>query len=190
MQTKRILLGATGASGSPLLLECLRILKTAEQYTSALILSAGAEKTLLHETGKTRAEVEALADECFRIDDLGAKPASGSYATAGMCIVPCSMKTIAGIWAGYAENLLLRAADVTIKEKRPLVLAPREMPLSAIHLRNLHDLSLLPNIHILPPMMTYYHRPQTLFEMTHQVAARLLLPFGIEAQGFFRWAGL
>ena len=107
-----------------------------------------------------------------------------------MVIVPCSMKTIAGIHSGYAENLLLRAADVTIKEQRPLVLAAREAPLSPIHLRNLQELSMMPGVRIIPPMMTFYHCPESIDEMVYHLAAKLLEPFGIEAKEYRRWAGL
>ena len=104
-----------------------------------------------------------------------------------MLVVPCSMKTVAGIASGYADTLILRAADVTIKEQRPLVLAAREAPLSAVHLRNLYELSRLPGVRIVPPVLTYYHRPQSVQDMTHHCACRLLQPFGIEVEDMFRW---
>ena len=135
-------------------------------------------------------QVEKLADHVLQPEEVGAGPASGSFQTAGMLIVPCSMKTVAGIHAGYAENLILRAADVTIKEQRPLVLAARETPLSPIHLRNLKELSMLPGVRIIPPMMTFYHMPETIDEMVYHVAAKLVEPFGIEAKEYRRWSGL
>ena len=134
--------------------------------------------------------MEALADHVLNPEEIGAGPASGSFRTAGMVIVPCSMKTIAGIHSGYAENLLLRAADVTIKEQRPLVLAARETPLSPIHLRNLQELSMMPGVRIIPPMMTFYHCPESIDEMVYHLAAKLLEPFGIEAKEYRRWTGL
>lgn len=187
---KRIIVGATGASGAPLLIQCLRLIREAEGYTSALIMSEGAALTLPCETDVTRAEVEALADEVYSPDEIGAGPASGTYPAAGMLIVPCSMKTLAGIHSGYAENLLLRAADVTLKEQRPLVLAVRESPLSPIHLRNMQELSMISGVRIIPPMMEFYTRPQTVEEMIYHAAARLVAPFGIEAAGFQRWEGI
>ena len=99
----------------------------------------------------------------------------------------CSMKTAAGIHSGYADNLLLRAADVTLKEGRPLVLCARETPLSAIHLRNLYELAMIPGVRIIPPMLTYYHDPKSIEEMTAHTAAKLLEPFGIEKRGYRRW---
>ena len=104
--------------------------------------------------------------------------------------MPCSMKTAAGICSGYADNLILRAADVTIKEQRPLVLAARETPLSPIHLRNLAELSRMPGVRIIPPMMTFYQRPETIDDMVRHMAARLLEPFGIETEGYRRWEGI
>ena len=187
---KKIVVAATGASGMPLLLQCLRLIREQPEFASLLILSRSACLTLGQETGWTPEEVSALADETLDVDDIGAGPASGSFRTEGMLIVPCSMKTVAGIRAGYAENLILRAADVTIKEQRTLVLAARESPLSAIHLKNLYDLSLLPGVRIVPPMLTYYQRPASLEEMTYAVAARLVAPFGVEAKEYRRWTGL
>ena len=106
-----------------------------------------------------------------------------------MVIVPCSMKTAAGIVSGYTDNLLLRAADVTIKEKRPLVLAARETPMSEIHLRNLYELSRLSNVWIVPPMMTFYQKPESIDDMVTHLAAKLLSPFGVEVKEYRRWKG-
>ncbi len=186
---KRIIVGASGASGQPILIEVLKLLQQAEDTESHLIMTDSARKTLLQETDHTVKEVESLADVVLDAADIGAGPASGSYQTAGMIVVPCSMKTAAGICSGYTDNLLLRAADVTIKEQRPLVLAPRESPFSAIHLRNLKELAGIPGVRIIPPMLTYYHRPKTIEEMTYHIAAKLVEPFGIEAESYRRWEG-
>lgn len=190
MEKKRIVVGATGASGLPILIECLKIIGQQPDYESWLIMSDSAKITLRHETEYSVEEVERLADHVLQQDEIGAGPASGSFKTAGMLIVPCSMKTVAGIHSGYADSLLLRAADVTIKEQRPLVLAARETPLSAIHLRNLHELSRIPGVRIIPPMMTFYHMPKSIEDMIYHTAAKLLEPFGIEASQYRRWEGL
>ena len=187
---KKIIVGATGASGMPILEECLRIIRSEKEYESALIMSQSGVMTLEHETNCTKEAIEELADEVLAPDRIGAGPASGSYRTHGMLIVPCSMKTVAGICSGYTDNLILRAADVTIKEQRPLVLAARETPLSPIHLRNLAELSGMPGVRIIPPMMTFYHRPETIDDMVRHTAAKLLEPFGIEAKGYRRWEGI
>lgn len=151
---KRIVVGAAGASGLPLLYDCLRIIREADNWESLLILSDSAKLTLRHETDLELEEIYGLADQVFEPEEIGAGPASGSFRTEGMLIVPCSMKTLAGIHSGYADNLLLRAADVTLKEQRRLVLAVRETPLSAIHLRNMQELAMIPGVHIIPPMLT------------------------------------
>ena len=187
---KRIIIGATGASGLPILIQCLKLIQEQEDFESYLILTDSAKLTLEHETPISVEEVEKLADHVFDPREIGAGPASGSFKTEGMLIVPCSMKTIAGIHSGYADNLVLRAADVTIKEQRPLVLAARETPLSAIHLRNLQELAMIPGVRIIPPMMTFYHMPESIEEMTYHIAAKLLEPFGIEAKEYRRWNGL
>lgn len=188
--SRRIIVGATGASGMPVLIKCLEMIKENPEYETWLIMSGSARLTLAQETDRSPAEVERLADVVLGPEEIGAGPASGSFKTEGMLIVPCSMKTIAGIHGGYADNLILRAADVTLKEGRKLVLAARETPLSAIHLRNLYELSMLPGVRIIPPMMTFYHRPETIDDMVYHTAAKLLEPFGIEAREYQRWQGL
>ena len=181
---KRIVVGATGASGIPLLVKCLELIREADGFESWLILSDSALLTMRQETNLTK------ADHTLSPEETGAGPASGSFQTAGMLIVPCSMKTVAGIHAGYGENLIQRAADVTIKEQRPLVLAARETPLSPIHLRNLMELSIIPGVRIVPPILTFYHRPESIDEMVYHVAAKLVEPFGIEAKEYRRWSGI
>ncbi len=187
---KRLIIGSTGASGIPILIQCLKLIRENQEFESYLIMTDSAKITLEHETKMKVAQIEQLADHIIDSREIGAGPASGSFKTEGMLIVPCSMKTIAGIYSGYADNLVLRAADVTIKEQRPLVLAARETPLSAIHLRNLQELAMIPGVRIIPPMMTFYHMPESIEEMTYHIAAKLLEPFGIEAKEYRRWTGL
>lgn len=172
----------------PLLLKCLEIVQADGNIESHLIMSRGARLTFEHEIGELKI-AESMADKVYQPDEIGAGPASGSFRTEGMLIVPCSMKTIAGIHSGYSDNLLLRAADVTIKEQRRLVLAVRETPLSSIHLRNLHELSTIPGIQIIPPMLTFYHKPENIDDMIVHIAAKLLEPFGIDTEGYRRWKG-
>ena len=174
---KRLIIGATGASGMPILIQCLKLMKEQDDFESYLIMTDSAKLTLEHETKMKIEEIEQLADHVIDSREIGAGPASGSFKTEGML-------------SGYADNLVLRAADVTIKEHRPLVLAARETPLSAIHLRNLQELAMIPGVHIIPPMMTFYHMPETIEEMTYHIAAKLLEPFGIEAKEYRRWTGI
>lgn len=187
---KRIIIGATGASGIPILIRCLKLIQEQKDFESYLIMTDSAKLTLEHETKMKVEEIEKLSDHVLDSREIGAGPASGTFKTEGMLIVPCSMKTVAGIHSGYTDNLVLRAADVTIKEHRPLVLAARETPLSAIHLRNLQELSMIPNVRIIPPMMTFYHMPESIEDMTYHIAAKLLEPFGIEAKEYRRWKHL
>lgn len=190
MEKKRIIVGATGASGMPVLVKCLELLRESGKFTSHLIISESGKLTFRQEMEEELSVLYGLADEVLDNASIGAGPASGSFRTAGMLIAPCSMKTVAGIRAGYGENLILRAADVTIKEQRPLVLAARETPLSPIHLGNLRELSMMPGVRVIPPMLTFYHRPKSLDEMVYHIAARLLEPFGIEAREYRRWRGI
>jgi 4-hydroxy-3-polyprenylbenzoate decarboxylase len=129
-----------------------------------------------------------MADICYENDSIGARPASGSFRMDGMIIVPCSMKTVAGIASGYSDNLLLRAADVMLKERRKLVLVARESPLSTIHLRNLYELSQMGAV-ILPPMLTYYDHPQSIEACTAHMADRILSQFGLDERAY-EWEGM
>lgn len=191
VRKKRLLIGMSGASGAPITVELLKKLRKIDTVESRLIMTRGARLTLEQETDLTLKELEGLADVCYGNEDIGAAPASGSFRFEGMVIVPCSMKTVAGIASGYSDNLLLRAADVTIKEGRKMVLVARESPLSTIHLKNLYELSQM-GIMIMPPMLTYYRRPVTLEECTRYVAERILGQFGLcEDTAFLRgiWKG-
>lgn len=176
MTMERLLIGITGASGAPLALELLRQLQALPNVEAHVILSHCGELTLAHEAGLSREELRGL---CFRLydnEDYGAGPASGSFDTLGMVIIPCSMKTLAGVVSGYCDTLLLRAADVTMKERRPLVLVPRECPFSTLHLRNLTTASEL-GADIIPPVPAYYNHPQTIGDVNRQIAEKVLSRF-------------
>lgn len=187
MDKKRIIIGASGASGLPILKKCLELIQADERYESVLVMSESAKLTLSLETDDSVEDIEALADIVLSETDIAAGPASGTFRTEGMLIVPCSMKTLAEIHAGYAENLLLRAADVTLKEQRRLILAVRETPLNPIHLRNMQELSMIPGVRIIPPMMEFYTKPETIDEMVYHIAAKLVSPFGVETPEYRRW---
>lgn len=183
---KRLVVGMSGASGAILGIELLKILKENPEWETHLVISRGAEEAILQETSYKVEEVGALADKVYSIKDIGASIASGTFKTEGMIILPCSMKTLAGVASGYSDNLLLRAADVIIKEKRKLILAARETPLSTIHLRNMLTLSEL-GAYIIPPMVTYYNKPESIEDMNHHIVAKILDKFDIEVDGFKRW---
>jgi 4-hydroxy-3-polyprenylbenzoate decarboxylase len=183
----RIVVGITGASGVIYGITLLEALKKLEIETH-LILSRQAEKIIALETSCTPAEVQALASHTYGESDFDAPLASGSFLHHGMVIAPCSMKTLAGIAAGYADNLIQRAADVTIKEGRRLVLVPRESPFSAIHLENMLKLARL-GVAIAPPVPAFYNRPETIADLVEFTVGRVLDLLGVENQLFRRWTG-
>jgi len=182
----RIIVGISGASGTPLAVRCLQALRQAGCEIH-LVATASAHKTAEYELDGPFTQVEELADVVYSNDAIDAAIASGTFETAGMIIIPASMKTVAGVANGFSEGLLLRAADVTIKEGRTLVLVARETPLSAIHLRNLAFLSTVPGVRIVPPMLSYYHKPEGLADVENHIVAKVLQQFGMEAPGFKRW---
>lgn len=183
---KRIVIGMSGASGAVLGIEILKILGQDPEWETHLVISRGAELTVAEETEYSLDEVKSLADKVHDIKNIGASIASGTFKTEGMIIVPCSMKTVAGVVSGYSDNLLLRAADVTIKERRTLVAVPRESPLSTIHLRNMLALAETGAI-LIPPMVTYYNKPLSLEDMNRHIIGKILDKFGVEVPGFNRW---
>lgn len=184
---RRVIVGVSGASGSVLGLECLKCLKGAG-IESHLVLTRGAQITIRQELGMEPEEYASYADVVYDNKNIGAAIASGTYPVDGMIVAPCSMKTLAGIASGYSENLLLRAADVQMKEQRPLVLMTRETPLSPIHLDNMARLSRIPGVRIMPPMMTFYNGPDGLDDMVRHIVAKALDVFGVECDGFKRWS--
>jgi len=186
MQTKRIIVGLSGASGMPVAVALLETLRSLPDWEIHLILSKGAERTLGCETDLTPDGLRALAGYSHDPEDIGATVASGTFRTEGMVVVPCSMKSLAGIACGYADNLLLRAADVCLKERRPLVLAVRETPLHAVHLANMRRLAQMGAV-IMPLMMSFYARPRCIEDMTRHMAGKILDVFGLEMPGFRRW---
>ncbi len=188
MERQRLIVGITGASGMPIAAGVLRHLKKTD-YETHLVMTRSAEITIRQETDMTPEDFRNLADIAYDNDDIGAAIASGSFKTAGMLVVPCSMKTLAGINSGFSEDLLLRAADVTLKERRKLVLCARECPLSSVHLRNMYELSMMGAV-ILPPMLGYYSRPSSVEACTEQIIGKLLDVFDIDIEDYKRWNGI
>lgn len=185
----RLIIGMSGASGAPLAVELLEQLHArCPQIETHLVVSRGAELTLEQETGLHLDDLRPLVHTLHGNGEIGACIASGSFRTMGMIVVPCSMKTAAGICSGYSDNLLLRAADVCMKERRKLVLVARESPLSTIHLRNLCDLSQMGAV-ILPPMLTYYDHPASLADCTRHTVSRILAQFGLDEDSY-EWGGM
>ena len=187
---KRLIVGISGASGVIYGIRLLEVLRDVDDVESHLVMSTAAAQTIGLETSYSAAEVEALADVVYRFRDIAAAIASGSYKTEGMVVMPCSMKTLAGIAHSYSDNLLLRAADVALKDRRKLVLVPRETPLHLGHLRLLVQVTEM-NAIVAPPLPAFYHRPQTVDDIINQTVNRVLDLFGIElAEDLFqRWQG-
>lgn len=184
----RLIVAITGASGVIYGKRLLEVLQERKAETH-LIISKAAENVVEHELGTTaRREFEELASNVYDVNDLNAPIVSGSFKTDGMIVIPCSMKTLAGIAHGYSENLILRAADVTLKEKRKLILVPRETPLSMIHLGNMLDLA-SQGVSVLPAMPAYYHKPEKIEDLVDFVVGKALDLLGIEHELFKRWAG-
>lgn len=179
----------SGASGAPLTIELLKQLREHHPMIEThLIITRGAELTLLSETSLHPEDLKGMCSIYHKNDSLGAAIASGSVKTLGMIIIPCSMKTAAGIACGYSDNLLLRAADVTLKERRKLVLVAREAPLSTLHLKNLYELSQLGAI-VLPPVLTYYNHPETIADCTKTTIQRVLRQFDLDVDSV-EWEGM
>ncbi|MEW5898904.1 MAG: UbiX family flavin prenyltransferase [Bacillota bacterium] len=181
----RIILAITGASG---VIYGIRLLEQLNKATveTHLVMSEAAKKTMRLETAVSPEELAGQANFSYGNDDLAAPPASGSFLYHGMVVAPCSMKTLSAIAHGYANSLITRAADVTIKERRKLILLVRETPLSPIHLENMLKLAKL-GVVIMPPVPAFYHRPQTIEDLVTQMIGRVMDHLGIDNNLMKRW---
>jgi len=184
---KRLVVGISGASGAILGIRLLEILKTKDIETH-LVVSPAAQTTITQETDWKVSDVLALANVTYNFLDTGAVIASGSYATVGMVVIPCSVKTLSAIANSYSDDLISRAADVTLKEGRPLVLVFRETPLHRGHIR-LMGLAAKAGAVIFPPEPAFYTRPQSIDDMVSQIAGRVLARLGIENEAYTPWQG-
>lgn len=188
--TMRLVVGISGASGAIYAIRLLAMLREMTSVETHLIMTPSARRTVALETSYNPADVAGLATTYHRYKDIAASLSSGSFRTDGMVVVPCSMNTLSGIVNSYGDNLLVRAADVTLKERRPLVLVPRETPLHLGHLRLLVQASEIGAI-IAPPVPAFYHRPTTLDDVINQTVNRILDYLGIDLPKdlFERWTG-
>ena len=184
----RLVVGVTGATGSAYAVRLLEIARQAGNVETHLVVSSAGVLNAHHELGVSRTALHGLADHAYGIGDIGASLASGSYRTAGMVIVPCSMRTLASVSIGLADNLITRAADVTLKERRRLVLAVRETPFNLAHLRNMTAVTEMGGI-VFPPLPALYHRPESIDEIIDHSAARMLELVGIDVPRA-SWQGL
>jgi len=187
-RTLRLIVAITGASGAVYGKRLLEVLKQ-KKIETHLIISTAAEKIMEHELGLSKKDLEKLANHTYDINDLTTPLMSGSFKTDGMAIIPCSMKTLAGIAHGFADNLILRAADVTLKEKRRLVVVPRETPLNVVHMRNMLTLAKL-GVSVVPAMPAFYHKPKSIDDLVDFVVGRVLDCFDVEHKLFKRYSGI
>lgn len=186
--TKRLIVAVTGASGAVYGLRSLELLAGIEAVETHLVVSRGARETIRAELGRGASALTDLADQVHSDGNLGASIASGSFPVDGMLVAPCSIKTLSGIATSYADNLIVRAADVTLKERRPLVLLVRETPLHPGHLRLMSDAADAGAI-IMPPVPAFYTLPRSLDDVVDHTVGRALDLFGIATGSVRRWTG-
>ena len=186
---KRLVVGITGATGSLYGISVLRELKKQKGWETHLVLTEAGALNVWHELKMKRKDVEKLADRAYHPKDVGAAIASGSFLTDGMIIAPCTMKTLAAVAHAHADDLVSRAADVTLKERRRLVLLPRETPLNLAHIRNMEAVTEMGAI-VFPPLPAFYAKPKSLDEMVAHSVARVLDLFGIHSPKLARWQGI
>ena len=186
--SKRLIIGISGASGVIMGYRLLQVLQGVPDIETHLVITEGAARNFACETELSLDEVRALADYSYDIKDLAATIASGSFETDGMIVMPCSMASVAGIANGFSTNLLLRAADVCLKEDRRLVLVPRETPLSRLHLHNLAQAADY-GCTIIPPMLTFYNGADTVEMQIDHIIGKVLKRFGIDYKKFRPWQG-
>jgi len=189
-RTQRLIVAITGASGTLYGVRLLQLLRAMPDWETHLVMSSSGALTASQEIDMKRADIEALADVVHNVKDIGAAVSSGSFRTAGMVIAPCSMKTLASVAHGLADNLISRAADVILKERRRLVLMARETPFNLAHLRNMTAVTEMGGI-VFPPVPAFYARPDSIEAMVDHTVGRVLDLFDIEHHDLVRrWEGL
>ncbi|WP_281066811.1 UbiX family flavin prenyltransferase [methane-oxidizing endosymbiont of Gigantopelta aegis] len=186
---KRLIIALTGATGAIYGIRMLQVLQTLDEWESHLIISSAGLVNLKFELNMRKSDIESLADQVHGINDIAAAVSSGSFKTEGMIIAPCSMKTLAAIAHGFGDNLITRAADVQLKERRKVVLMPRETPLNLAHVRNMVTATEMGAI-LYPPMPAFYNKSDSVMDMVNEAVGRILEMFGIEANLHQEWTGL
>ena len=187
---KRLIIAMTGATGAIYGLRMLQILQALDDWETHLVISSAGVVNLKYELNMKRAELAALADVTHGINDIAASIASGSFKTEGMIIAPCSMKTLAAIAHGFGDNLISRGADVVLKERRRLLVMPRETPLNLVHIRNMAIITEMGGI-MYPPMPAFYNKSNSIAAMVDETVGRVLDFFGVPVDGLYTpWEGL
>jgi 4-hydroxy-3-polyprenylbenzoate decarboxylase len=185
---RRLVIGITGATGAIYAVRMLQALRAQSDVETHLVVSPPGVLNIKYELGLSRQQVHALADRVYSFRDVGAALASGGFATAGMVVVPCYMRPLAAVAHGLSDNLITRAADVTLKERRRLVMMVRETPFNLAHLRNMTSVTEMGGV-IFPPLPAFYHHPSSIDEMVDHTVARVLELFDIEVPGP-HWEGM
>jgi len=188
-QKQRLIIGMTGATGAIYGIRILEVLQEFSDWESHLVISSAGLVNLKHELDMSRQSLYDLADVTYHIDDIAARIASGSFKTEGMIIAPCSMKTLASVAHGFGDNLISRAADVVLKERRKLLLVPRETPLNLAHIRNMASVTEMGGI-IFPPMPAFYNKNNSVTAFVDEGVGRILAMFGLETSLLQPWEGL
>ena len=187
---KRLIIGMTGATGAVYGVRMLQILKEQQSWETHLVISSAGLVNLKHELDMTRDDLYALADVTHGIHDIAATISSGGFKTEGMIIAPCSMKTLAAVAHGFGDNLISRGADVVLKERRRLVVMPRETPLHLVHIRNMGIVTEMGGI-MFPPMPAFYSKTDSLSAMVNETVGRILDLYGVDVTGLYTpWGGL
>lgn len=187
---KRLILAMTGATGAVYGVRMLQVLQAQDEWETHLVISSAGIVNLKHEMDMKLAELVKLADVSHGINEIAASISSGGFKTEGMIIAPCSMKTLSAVAHGFGDNLISRAADVVLKERRRLVVMPRETPLNLIHIRNMAAVTEMGGI-IFPPMPAFYSKSDSLTAMVNETVGRVLDMFGVNVDGLYTpWAGL
>ncbi len=190
MQKKRLVIAMTGATGAIYGVRMLQVLRGQKEWESHLVISSAGLVNLKYELEMTKSTLNELADVVHGINDVAASIASGSFKTEGVIIAPCSMKTLAAVAHGFGDNLISRAADVALKERRKLILMPRETPLNLAHIRNMASVTEMGGV-IFPPMPAFYSKSNSITEMVDDGVGRVLDMVGVDATGLFKpWEGL
>ena len=189
-QKQRLIIAITGATGAIYGVRMLQVLQQQPEWESHLVISKAGLLNLQHELAMSKADLSALADVSHKIDDIAATIASGGFKTAGMIIAPCSMKTLAAVAHGFGDNLISRAADVVLKERRRLVIMPRETPLNLAHIRNMAAVTEMGGI-IFPPLPAFYSKNNSIAAMVDEGVGRVLDMFAVDVTGLYKpWEGL
>jgi len=190
LKKKRLIIGVTGATGAVYAVRMLQVLQTQPEWETHLVISSAGVVNLKHEMDMKRSDLAALADVTHGVNDIAASISSGGFKTEGMIIAPCSMKTLSAVAHGFGDNLISRSADVVLKERRRLVVMPRETPLNLVHIKNMLSVTEMGGI-MFPPMPAFYSKSDSMMGMVNETVGRVLDMFGVNVDGLYTpWEGL